>query len=68
MKRPAAPSVRLDDALDAAVSAIGGEPREGQRLMAQAVAHAIESGEHLLVQAGTGTGKSVTLCSSAGTR
>ena len=59
MKRPAAPSVRLDDALDAAVSAIGGEPREGQRLMAQAVAHAIESGEHLLVQAGTGTGKSL---------
>src|SRR5690242_19186645 len=27
--------------------------------MAEAVAHAVESGEHLLVQAGTGTGKSV---------
>src|SRR5665213_2218681 len=27
--------------------------------MAEAVAHAIESGEHLLVQAGTGTGKSL---------
>src|SRR6185295_12513931 len=36
-----------------------GVERPGQRLMAEAVAHAAESGEHLLVQAGTGTGKSL---------
>ena len=45
--------------LDAAVAAIGGTPREGQHEMAEAVADALESGEHLLVQAGTGTGKSL---------
>lgn len=45
--------------LDAAVNALGGEPRAGQRQMADAVAGAFESGEHLLVQAGTGTGKSL---------
>src|SRR5215203_3548872 len=37
----------------------GGEDRPGQREMADAVACAIESGRHLVVQAGTGTGKSV---------
>jgi len=47
------------DALDAAVESIGGSPREGQRNMALAVADAIESEAHLLVQAGTGTGKSL---------
>jgi ATP-dependent DNA helicase DinG len=45
--------------LDAAVAAIGGVPRDGQRKMAEAVADALETGEHLLVQAGTGTGKSL---------
>ena len=45
--------------LAAAVEAIGGSPREGQQEMAVAVADAIETGEHLLVQAGTGTGKSL---------
>lgn len=46
--------------LAAAVGAVpGGTERPGQRLMAEAVAHAAESGEHLLVQAGTGTGKSL---------
>ncbi len=45
--------------LDAAVEALGGEPRSGQQQMADAVAGAFESGEHLLVQAGTGTGKSL---------
>lgn len=45
--------------LDAAVAAIGGSPREGQHDMAEAVAAALDSGEHLLVQAGTGTGKSL---------
>lgn len=47
------------DALDSAVEAIGGSSREGQRNMAIAVADAIETQEHLLVQAGTGTGKSL---------
>lgn len=37
----------------------GGEPRPGQRQMAEAVAAAIERNEHLVVQAGTGTGKSL---------
>ena len=49
------------DALDAVTAHLpeGGETREGQRAMAAAVADAIESGRHLLVQAGTGTGKSL---------
>lgn len=37
----------------------GGEQRPGQREMVIAVASAIESGQHLVVQAGTGTGKSL---------
>jgi ATP-dependent DNA helicase DinG len=37
----------------------GGEVREGQRRMAEAVADSIESGRHLVVQAGTGTGKTL---------
>src|SRR5207302_35034 len=37
----------------------GGEEREGQRAMAVAVADAIEQRHHLVVQAGTGTGKSL---------
>jgi ATP-dependent DNA helicase DinG len=55
-----AKAASLDDLLDAAVSAVpGGARREGQHTMAHAVADAAESGEHLLVQAGTGTGKSL---------
>jgi ATP-dependent DNA helicase DinG len=50
---------RPDDLLEAAVRAVGGVPRAGQQAMAQAVAIAAETGEHLLVQAGTGTGKSL---------
>ena len=46
-------------ALDAAVASIGGQPREGQIEMAQAVANALSDRHHLLVQAGTGTGKSL---------
>ncbi len=53
------PDDALDVALSAVVAAIGGEPREGQRVMARAVAATIGGGPHLLVQAGTGTGKSV---------
>jgi ATP-dependent DNA helicase DinG len=45
--------------LATAVTALGGTPRDGQLDMANAVAHAFESGEHLAVQAGTGTGKSL---------
>ncbi|MEV0400952.1 ATP-dependent DNA helicase [Actinoallomurus sp. NPDC050550] len=45
--------------LAAAVAGVGGAERPGQVKMAEAVAHAIESGEHLAVQAGTGTGKSL---------
>lgn len=47
------------DILAAAVAAIGGEPRTGQVEMAEAVARTFTGGEHLLVQAGTGTGKSL---------
>ena len=49
----------IDILLKAAVSGIGGTQRPGQVTMAEAVYHAMESGEHLAVQAGTGTGKSL---------
>ena len=52
-------SATLDRVLEIAVGAIGGQTREGQQQMAAAVEHALLSGEHLLVQAGTGTGKSL---------
>ncbi len=45
--------------LDAAVAGIGGTTRDGQRQMAEAVADAMADGRHLVVQAGTGTGKSL---------
>jgi ATP-dependent DNA helicase DinG len=45
--------------LQAAVSGIGGTERPGQIAMADAVQQAMESGQHLAVQAGTGTGKSL---------
>src|SRR5579875_244084 len=47
------------DLLALAVAGIGGSSRPGQVTMANAVARAIETGEHLAVQAGTGTGKSL---------
>mgnify|MGYP001431039551 CR=1 FL=1 len=48
-------------ALDAVVAALpgGGEPREGQRQMADAVRAGIAERKHLAVQAGTGTGKTL---------
>jgi ATP-dependent DNA helicase DinG len=49
----------VTELLDAAVTAVGGTRRDGQDAMAQAVRKAIASGEHLAVQAGTGTGKSL---------
>ncbi len=45
--------------LATAVDAIGGAERPGQVAMAQAVRDSIEKAEHLAVQAGTGTGKSL---------
>ena len=49
----------VEDLLDLAVGELGGGRRDGQHRMAVAVGEAIEKGEHLLVQAGTGTGKSL---------
>lgn len=49
----------LDTLLHAAVTAVGGTERPGQVAMAHAVERAVEREEHLLVQAGTGTGKSL---------
>jgi ATP-dependent DNA helicase DinG len=45
--------------LHAAVTSVGGAERPGQVQMAEAVARAIRTGEHVAVQAGTGTGKSL---------
>ena len=45
--------------LAAAVEALGGQQRDGQVAMAEAVASAMSDEQHLLVQAGTGTGKSL---------
>lgn len=45
--------------LRTAVHAVGGTERDGQLRMAVAVDRAIRTGEHLAVQAGTGTGKSL---------
>ena len=50
---------RLRELLHAAVTAVGGVERPGQVAMAEAVAAAVDAGEQLLVQAGTGTGKSL---------
>ncbi|WP_182880113.1 ATP-dependent DNA helicase [Microbispora sp. H10949] len=55
--RPELPPV--EELLTAAVTAVGGVERPGQVKMAQAVRDAVESEEHLAVQAGTGTGKSL---------
>uniref|UniRef100_UPI000ACFEE1A ATP-dependent DNA helicase n=1 Tax=Aldersonia kunmingensis TaxID=408066 RepID=UPI000ACFEE1A len=57
-----APSSELppvSELLAHAVEALGGAERSGQQTMAAAVEHAIDTGEHLAVQAGTGTGKSL---------
>jgi ATP-dependent DNA helicase DinG len=54
MEKPA-----LSELLHAAVAAVGGLERPGQVAMAEAVQQAVDDGSHLLVQAGTGTGKSL---------
>jgi ATP-dependent DNA helicase DinG len=55
------PAVRLPvpDVLGTAVAALGGEERSGQVAMAKAVGSALSDRRHLVVQAGTGTGKSL---------
>ena len=50
---------RVLDVLDAAVRSMGGSPRQGQTTMAREIAQTLADGTHLLVQAGTGTGKSL---------
>ncbi|MGH3768225.1 MAG: ATP-dependent DNA helicase [Pseudonocardiaceae bacterium] len=59
MPVPATTVPDLGKLLAAAVHAVGGRERAGQVLMAEAVDRAIRTGEHLAVQAGTGTGKSL---------
>jgi ATP-dependent DNA helicase DinG len=51
--------VEVTELLAKAVAALGGSERSGQIEMAEAVARAFDTGEHLAVQAGTGTGKSL---------
>ena len=52
-------AVDVATVLHAAVEAVGGEDRPGQIQMAEAVRDALADERHLLVQAGTGTGKSL---------
>ncbi len=52
-------SESVPELLAIAVAALGGSERPGQVDMATEVARAFETGEHLVVQAGTGTGKSL---------
>ncbi len=57
--RPVTDRDQLDVALALVVEAIGGQEREGQLRMAEAVAESLAGSGHAIVQAGTGTGKSV---------
>lgn len=60
MPEPDAPeSSPVRELLATAVAALGGQERAGQVQMAEAVASAFADHQHLLVQAGTGTGKSL---------
>ncbi|MCW2715835.1 MAG: ATP-dependent helicase [Frankiales bacterium] len=53
-------AAKAQTALEAALAAVpGSQPRAGQQAMVSAVATSLASGESLLVQAGTGTGKSL---------
>src|SRR5690625_1955389 len=58
-ERDAAATPDVDAVLDEVVSAMGGARREGQHQMAGELARALQNDEHLLIQAGTGTGKSL---------
>src|SRR5690625_4943392 len=59
MKADASPDGLAVALLRDAVDHLGGTHRSGQEDMAREVAQAMEDGVHLLVQAGTGTGKSL---------
>ena len=52
-------TTKVRQALNVAIAAIGGSTRDGQIEMAEAVANALSDRHHLMVQAGTGTGKSL---------
>ena len=65
---PSADDSATRDLLGAAVQALEGSQRSGQVAMAEAVTDALESGRHLLVQAGTGTGKSLAYLVPAAVR
>lgn len=52
-------SATVAEVLAAAVTSLGGQERAGQQRMAEEVAAAMRDRVHLLVQAGTGTGKSL---------
>lgn len=56
---PADDTNSMDALMQAAVAAVGGSPRPGQQQMVEAVTKAFADQHHLLVQAGTGTGKSL---------
>lgn len=66
---PEAVSAEAVTLLNAAVIALGGQHRPGQQQMAEAVADTLASAgsspKHLLVQAGTGTGKSLAYLAPA---
>ncbi len=65
-KRRKRPGAGADDLLAAAVGAVpGGSARPGQQAMVSAIAECVEAGDHLLVQAGTGTGKSLAYLTPA---
>ena len=49
---------RVDALLGQVIANLGGSRRDGQVTMARAIAEALDDERHLLVQAGTGTGKS----------
>ena len=56
---PASERASVREVLAAAVDALGGQERPGQIAMAEAVGDALADRRHLVVQAGTGTGKSL---------
>ncbi|MDY5130351.1 ATP-dependent DNA helicase, partial [Actinotignum timonense] len=49
----------LTEILELVVADLGGAVREGQNRMVEETATALEDSSHLLIQAGTGTGKSI---------
>ncbi|MDF1487932.1 ATP-dependent DNA helicase [Tessaracoccus caeni] len=59
MNWPASGMTDAQSVLRAAVGEIHGDARPGQQRMVEVLSESLESGVHLLVQAGTGTGKSL---------